>query len=89
MKITVVRSGGILGTPRRWEVTLDDRDDRESWLMLVRELPWNETPRVPPAPDRYVYRISCARRKVVLPEQALVGGWRELVDRVRDAAGQQ
>ncbi|MEO7007337.1 MAG: protealysin inhibitor emfourin [Terrimesophilobacter sp.] len=86
MKITVVRSGGILGTPRRWEVTVDDQDDPESWLLLVRELPWGETSKQPPAPDRYVYRISCAADRVTLPEQQVVGRWRELVERVQGAA---
>ncbi|MEO6504711.1 MAG: protealysin inhibitor emfourin [Terrimesophilobacter sp.] len=87
MKITVVRSGGILGTPRQWEVIVDDQDDPESWLMLVRELPWHEAQQAPAAPDRYVYRISCARRKVTLPEQQVVGRWRELVERVQGASG--
>lgn len=87
MKITVVRSGGILGAPRRWEVTVDEQDDPQSWLLLVSELPWNQARPEPPAPDRYVYRISCARRRVTLPEQQVVGPWRELVDRVREAAG--
>ena len=87
MKIVVVRSGGILGTPRRWEVTVDDQEDPQSWRMLVEELPWDGHPRTAPAPDRYVYRIRCARRQVTLAEQEVVGPWRELVDRVQDAAG--
>lgn len=86
MKITVVRSGGLLGTPRRWEVIVDEQEDPQSWRLLVRELPWNQPVPAPPGPDRYTYRISCASRRVTLPEQQLVGPWRELVDRVREAA---
>lgn len=87
MKVTVVRSGGILGAPRRWEVVIDEQDDPQSWLNLVGELPWNETRREAPAPDRFVYRISCPRGQVTLPEQQVVGPWRELVERVQNAAG--
>ena len=87
MKIVVIRSGGILGTARRWEVTVDEQEDPQSWRMLVQALPWGRQPSTPPQPDRFVYRIQCATRRVTLPEQELVGGWRELVDRVRDAAG--
>lgn len=83
----MVRSGGILGTPRRWEVIVDEQDDQQSWLKLMGELPWDEPRPATRAPDRYVYRISCPRGDVTLPEQQVIGPWRELVDRVQNAAG--
>jgi hypothetical protein len=86
VKITVVRSGGIAGLSSSWEVTVDDRDDRDSWIELIEQLPWGEHERSAPAPDRYSYRIRCSHRQVTLPEQDLTGGWRELVDRVQQAA---
>jgi hypothetical protein len=87
MKITVVRSGGVAGLSTSWEVTIDDRDDRDSWLGLLEQLPWGESATASAEPDRYVYRIRWSRRVVTLPEQEVTGGWRELVDRVREAAG--
>ncbi|WP_349898335.1 protealysin inhibitor emfourin [Parafrigoribacterium soli] len=86
MKIRVVRSGGIAGLSSHWEVTIDDRDDRESWLALLDRLPWQDVSTEQQQPDRYSYRIECSRHRVTLPEQQLTGPWRELVDRVRDAS---
>jgi hypothetical protein len=88
MKITVVRSGGIAGISTSWEVTIDDRDDRESWIGLIEQLPWNSTTRTGAAPDRFSYRIRCARRQVTIAEQQLTGPWRELVERVQEASDQ-
>lgn len=95
MKVTVTRSGGFAGLSTRWEVRVDEQPDEDSWLMLLRDLPWDAQRREPPQPDRYIYRIRCepapadrpARpepTEAVIPEQSLTGGWRELVDRVRD-----
>ncbi|GGF02607.1 protealysin inhibitor emfourin [Mycetocola zhadangensis] len=91
MKVTVTRSGGFAGLSTRWEVRVDEQPDEDSWLLLLRDLPWDAQRQVPPQPDRYIYRIRCepvpaARpepREAVIPEQSLTGGWRELVDRVR------
>jgi hypothetical protein len=91
MKVTVTRSGGFAGLSTRWEVRVDEQPDEDSWLVLLRDLPWDAQRREPPQPDRYIYRIRCepipaARpepKEAVIPEQSLTGGWRELVDRVR------
>ena len=92
MKVTVTRSGGFAGLSTRWEVRVDEQPDEDSWLVLLRGLPWDAQRREPPQPDRYIYRIRCEPvpatrpepREAVIPEQSLTGGWRELVDRVRD-----
>ena len=92
MKVTVTRSGGFAGLSTRWEVRIDEQPDEDSWLVLLRGLPWDAQRREPPQPDRYIYRIRCEPvpeakpepKEAVIPEQSLTGGWRELVDRVRD-----
>lgn len=86
MKIRVVRSGGFAGLSSRWEVTIDDRDDRDAWIALIDRLPWQETSPDRQQPDRYSYRIECSRHRITLPEHQLTGPWRELVDRVREAS---
>ena len=82
----MVRSGGIAGLSSTWEVTIDDRDDRDSWIELIDRLPWRDTPRARQQPDRYSYRIQCSRHRITLPEHQLTGPWRELVDRVQQAS---
>jgi len=84
MKVIVIRTGGMAGLRRTWEVTVDDQPDSESWAELLTRLPWENRPKAPAQPDRYVYEIRYSRRRVVLPEQQLTGPWRELVDRVRN-----
>ena len=84
MKISVTRSGGFAGLRHTWVVLVDEQPDPEEWMSLLATLPWNERPRLPPTPDRYVYLIRASRRRITLPEQALEGPWRDLVDRVRD-----
>ncbi len=86
MRVLVVRSGGFAGITRRWEVDLDEAPDRDEWLALIETLPWNERPADPGGMDRFSYRIRCSRHQIVLPEGALTGPWRELVDRVQTVA---
>ncbi len=97
MKVTVTRSGGFAGLSTRWEVSVDEQPDEDSWRTLLRGLPWDAQRAQPLQPDRYIYRIRCeptaadrresartAPAEAVIPEQSLTGGWRELVDRVKD-----
>lgn len=86
MKISVTRTGGIAGLSRTWTITVDDQPDKDDWMSLIANLPWNDRQRATPQPDRYVYLIRCSRRRIALPEQRLQGPWRELVERVRDRA---
>jgi 16S rRNA U516 pseudouridylate synthase RsuA-like enzyme len=87
MKITVIRSGGFAGLRRTWTMRVEDQQDRESWRKLVDGLPWNDRRPAPPQPDRYVYLIRVSRRRITLQEQQVDGPWRELVERVKAAAG--
>ena len=85
MKVKVWRSGGLLGRRVEWDVVVDEQPDPEQWYVLISELPWDERHAVLRMPDRYVYEIHCEPHAAVIPEQELVGPWRELVDRVRAA----
>lgn len=86
MKISVTRSGGFAGLSHTWSVIIDEQPDADEWMSLLSTLPWNDRPRQPPAPDRYTYVIRASRRRITLPERAVEGPWRDLVERVRDRA---
>ncbi|MEV8252844.1 protealysin inhibitor emfourin [Rhodoglobus sp. NPDC076762] len=85
MKVQVWRSGGLLGRRVEWAVVVDEQPDPDQWYVLISEIPWNEHPAESTMPDRYTYEIHCEPHEAVIPEQQLVGPWRELVDRVREA----
>ena len=85
MKVQVWRSGGLLGRRVEWAVVVDEQPDPDQWYLLISELPWNEHPTENTMPDRYTYEIHCEPHEAVIAEQQLVGPWRELVDRVREA----
>ncbi|RFA13837.1 hypothetical protein B7R22_11470 [Subtercola boreus] len=90
--VTVVRTGGFAGLKRTWEATADDPSTVDVWLGFADSLPWGATPREDPrSVDRFVYRIVIAvhsevRHETTLPESALTGRWRDLVDRVQQQA---
>ena len=82
----MTRTGGFAGLTATWTVLVDEQPDSDEWTRLVAALPLAPGNKPAPQPDRYVYRIQVARRQVTLPEQALDGPWRELVDRVQERA---
>ena len=90
MKITVQRSGGIAGMQRTWSVLATPPDDTELWQPLVEACPWDDAPKTAREangqPDRFLYSIRAGQRRATLPEQAVTGPWRELVDHTRAAA---
>jgi hypothetical protein len=86
MLLSVSRSGGLAGLRLIWEVELDNQPDRDAWVGLIAELPWEQARPTPGEPDRYVYRIRCAPHDATLQERQLTGPWRDLVDRVRETA---
>ncbi|PJJ61389.1 protealysin inhibitor emfourin [Compostimonas suwonensis] len=88
MKVFVHRSGGFAGLGRTWEVRVDEQPDASDWIDLLDGLPWDDVAPPPRDADRYTYRIRCAPHEATLAETQLTGAWRELVDRVQDAAGQ-
>jgi len=85
MIVTVIRSGGFAGLSRVWSVRIEEQPDEEQWRELIDRLPWDRSTAAPDEPDRYIYRVRCARNETVIPERKLSGPWRELVDRVKVA----
>ena len=95
MKIKVERTGGIAAMTRVWTVDARTDSDLDQWQPLVEACPWDAVPSTPraaaaafeaPQPDRFIYSISAGQRRAALPEQALTGPWRVLVDTARAAA---
>jgi hypothetical protein len=58
MKLTVTRSGGFAGIARHWQVFVEREPDEDSWILLLRNLPWDDVQEEPAQPDRYLYRIN-------------------------------
>lgn len=87
--IAVVRSGGVAGIRRRWEVA-PRRPDADVWISLIERCPWSEPEEHPPGADRYVWSIRArtphSEHERELADSELRGAWRELVDAVREAA---
>lgn len=86
MIITVIRSGGFAGISREWSVQVDEQPDEDQWRELIDRLPWENSADPAAEPDRYVYRVRCARREAIIPERRLEGPWREIVEKVQVAA---
>lgn len=87
--ITVVRTGGIAGMRRHWQVE-PPVDESPHWVTLIEQCPWDATCEEPQGADRYVWSIRAHtpadRRERDVPDGELSGPWRDLVDAVRDAS---
>jgi len=87
--IAVVRSGGVAGIRRRWEVE-PPHPDVDIWISLIERCPWSEPNERAPGADRYVWSIHArtpqTEHERELTDSELTGAWRELVDAVREAA---
>lgn len=91
VEITVVRTGGIAGMRREWRAVAEG-DDASRLVTLIEGCPWDAvTDSCDPSrsgADRYVWRIDARcgpdERTAELPDSAVEGPWRELVDTVRD-----
>lgn len=87
LTISVVRTGGVAGLRRSWELHLDCDDAADSWRPLLDACPWGAAASAG-APDRFMYRITAGDRSATVAERDLSGPWRELTDRVRAASEQ-
>lgn len=87
--VAVVRSGGVAGIRRQWRVEPDPADAPE-WITMIESCPWDADGDPTTGADRYVWmirvRTPSERRERELPDSALDGPWRDLVDAVRAAA---
>lgn len=95
MKISVERSGGIAAVTRVWTVNAETPSAKSQWRPIVEACPWDAVPKTARAaaaqtrgnqPDRFIYSIRAGQRRAALPEQAVTGPWRVLVDRARAAS---
>jgi hypothetical protein len=95
MKISVERTGGIAAMTRVWTVNAESETARNHWQPIVEACPWDAVPRTPRAaaaeftgaqPDRFIYSIRAGQHRAALPERAVTGPWRVLVDTTRAAA---
>ena len=97
VEVAVTRSGGFAGMTRRWSAVPPPAQAPE-WMELIAQCPWDaapaapgrdDSPREPGAgADRFTWWIhvrlgEASEREAELPDQDLVGAWRELVDAVR------
>lgn len=85
--VTVARTGGIAGIRREWERTAPPADPTVL-IDLVRACPWDQPIAETPGADRFVWHIhvvsTSREREQRVPEAALTGPWRALVEAVRD-----
>jgi len=89
--IRVTRTGGVAGIRRGWCV---ESPEPEAWEPLVEACPWDEIPDAEltdaerAGADHFEWVIEVLApepaRSVALPDGAVDGPWRELVERVRD-----
>lgn len=87
--IAVARTGGIAGIRRRWRVEAP-REEAGDWIALIDSCPWDAPAADGIGADRFVWsirvRTPSERHAQELPDAALDGPWRELVDAVRAAS---
>ena len=88
MKVEVSRSGGFAGMTRTWAVRVEETPDPQSFLLLVAACPWDDPESLVPTAsptqaDRYVYDLQAGSQVASLPETAVQGPWRDLIDTVR------
>lgn len=87
--IAVVRTGGIAGIRRQWRVEAEP-DAAVEWIDLIDGCPWDQEPDGSVGADRFMWSIRARtpseRRERELPDSALDGPWRTLVDAVRAAS---
>lgn len=95
MKISVERSGGIAALTRVWTVNAQTESAKSQWQPIVEACPWDAVPKTVRAaaaeasanqPDRFIYSIRAGQHRAALPEQAVTGPWRVLVESTRAAA---
>lgn len=86
--VAVVRSGGIAGIRRQWQVE-PPRPETRVWIALIERCPWDAPRDTDAGADRYVWsirvRMPQEQRERELADSELQGAWRELVDAVREA----
>lgn len=87
--IAVVRTGGIAGIRRKWRVE-PDAAQTHRWIAMIESCPWDDETDADAGADRFVWvirvRTPSEERERELPDSALDGPWRDLVEAVRAAS---
>lgn len=95
--ITVVRTGGFAGIPRRWAVRATAAD-AAPWIDLIDRCPWDAAQPASAAVDRFSWTLHAVRdggehhsghredHHAELAESEIEGPWRTLIDAVREEA---
>ena len=94
VSVHVVRSGGIAGVSRRWQLEAFG-DDADELRTLVDRCPWREcehsdAPHASRGADRFVWEITARTpdgvRSAQIDESGAAGAWRALIDAVRSGS---
>jgi hypothetical protein len=84
--VIVARTGGIAGMRREWRAEPPPKEEPH-WIALIEECPWDADPGDAGGADRFVWNIEAhcgpRQKQAELPDRAVQGPWRELVDEVR------
>lgn len=88
VEVDVARTGGVAGMTRRWSAQPPEAEASE-WISLIDRCPWDDAGRDDAVADGFVWFIRATwsgtdAREVELPDGAVVGAWRELVEAVRE-----
>jgi hypothetical protein len=87
--VTVTRSGGITGIPRRWRAQAGE-DEASPWIARIEGCPWDAVTRdrMSRGADRFMWAVDarCGQdeRQAELADADVRGPWRELIDAVRE-----
>ena len=84
VEIDLTRSGGVAGHTAAWRVRAQGADSEE-WKQLLQQCPWSaKTEKSVAHPDRYTFQIEVGNQRISLPEERVLGAWRQLVNRVME-----
>lgn len=83
-RIEVSRSGGFAGLSRTWSVEVSPAEAEERWLPLLEQAEAENAETL--HRDRFIYHIVVVGyRDAMVPESAVQGPWKELLERARNA----
>lgn len=88
--VAVKRTGGFAGVTKQWRAE-PPAAEASAWIDLIAQCPWDSVASREPAAgaDRFTWCIQARcgdqdERQAELPDDEMVGAWRDLVDAVRE-----